>query len=149
MCPVGAAFVDTPLGDLSHQGSMSSSSYSQVQQYRYKQAQVWPSKAKVNPNSAISLDSDGSVDPLGSNVVGGWAAQPGEGHFTVECSGKGSCDRELGLCDCFDGFTGAACQRSAFLLFVECPPPRLCMQSNLRTSPPDRPSLKSLSDVPE
>jgi hypothetical protein len=43
---------------------------------------------------------------------GGWAAQTGETHFLVECSAKGACDRALGLCSCFDGYTGASCQRS-------------------------------------
>lgn len=32
-----------------------------------------------------------------------------------ECSDQGVCDRATGLCTCFDGFTGSACQRT------ECP----------------------------
>lgn len=32
-----------------------------------------------------------------------------------ECSDRGVCDRATGLCTCFDGFTGSACQRT------ECP----------------------------
>merc|ERR1711862_1028729 len=35
-----------------------------------------------------------------------------EGHFYTECSNKGLCDRELGLCECFDGYTGSSCQRT-------------------------------------
>ena len=30
----------------------------------------------------------------------------------VECSNAGSCNKRLGLCECFPGFTGNACQRS-------------------------------------
>jgi hypothetical protein len=30
----------------------------------------------------------------------------------VECSNKGICDRKSGLCDCFTGYEGVACQRS-------------------------------------
>jgi len=90
VCPVGTAFVDTPLGDLDHNGAVSPSSYSKVQWSQYKQPEVWPTSA----------------------ALGGFAAQPGETHFAVECSGKGSCDRALGVCECYDGFTGAACQRT-------------------------------------
>lgn len=31
----------------------------------------------------------------------------------VECSDQGLCDRATGLCSCFPGFTGSACQRTA------------------------------------
>ena len=94
VCPVGSAFVDTPAGDLNHDGLVTKgeSGYS-LEQYlnpTYKQHEQWPSDASE----------------------GGWAAQPGEAHFLVECSGKGACDRYLGVCRCYDGYTGSACQRS-------------------------------------
>ena len=45
----------------------------------------------------------------------------------VECSNMGDCDRDTGLCECRDGFSGDACQR------MRCPtgtltgsPPREC-----------------------
>merc|ERR1711871_1777119 len=36
-----------------------------------------------------------------------------EGHFYMECSNAGLCDRCTGVCECFDGWTGAACTRRA------------------------------------
>ncbi len=33
-------------------------------------------------------------------------------HQPAECSNKGSCNRKTGECQCFTGFTGAACQRT-------------------------------------
>lgn len=47
-----------------------------------------------------SLNSDIAMNGLGSV------------HRYAECSGRGLCDRETGLCGCFDGYTGDACQRT-------------------------------------
>jgi hypothetical protein len=33
-------------------------------------------------------------------------------HPYVECANKGICNRETGLCECFIGYDGLACQRS-------------------------------------
>jgi len=44
-------------------------------------------------------------DTVGSNDL----------HPYVECSNKGICDRQTGMCDCFIGYDGIACQR------MECP----------------------------
>lgn len=40
--------------------------------------------------------------PLSSSVA----------HQPMECANRGVCDRSSGLCSCFPGFTGSACQRS-------------------------------------
>ncbi|GMH52091.1 hypothetical protein TrRE_jg12443, partial [Triparma retinervis] len=34
-------------------------------------------------------------------------------HALVECSNAGICDRSIGICECFEGYTGAACRRSS------------------------------------
>ena len=91
VCPVGKAFVDTPAGDLNHNG-LTGQEYaiSQKNKRAYQAYESWPSSA----------------------AAGGWEAQAGESHFLVECSAKGACDRTMGVCQCFDGYTGASCQRS-------------------------------------
>ena len=76
------------------------------------------------------------ADPLAGYVVtkilrtiqrasGDWERWPGdyhgsgtsiaddEGHFYMECSNRGLCDRKSGICECFDGYTGLACARQA------------------------------------
>jgi len=45
-----------------------------------------------------------------------WVDAPdktGHHHKYVECAAKGICDRETGLCECFDGYEGKACQRTS------------------------------------
>ena len=34
-------------------------------------------------------------------------------HEYMECSNKGVCDRERGMCTCFNGYEGSACQRAS------------------------------------
>jgi hypothetical protein len=36
---------------------------------------------------------------------------PTTAHALTECSNRGICDKVNGLCICFDGFSGSACQR--------------------------------------
>lgn len=51
--------------------------------------------------------------------AGDWERWPGyfftggdEGHFYMECSNRGLCDRSTGQCNCFPGYEGEACRRS-------------------------------------
>lgn len=38
---------------------------------------------------------------------------PRSAHAVMECSNRGVCDRSTGLCSCFEGFAGSACQRTS------------------------------------
>ena len=45
-----------------------------------------------------------------------WADVPSSStvaHAFAECSNRGTCNRGTGLCTCFDGFVGSACQRNS------------------------------------
>jgi len=52
-----------------------------------------------------------------ANPGGTWERWPSfgqnnEGHFYMECSNRGVCDRKEGTCECFEGYEGEACRRS-------------------------------------
>lgn len=42
-----------------------------------------------------------------------WGVDSAVLHEAVECSYRGSCNRNTGECECFDGFEGAACERTS------------------------------------
>jgi len=87
-CPFGLGFVDTPQGDLNHDGSITDTTVA----VQWNVMNTW----ERFPNVA------------GSDYV----ARSNEGHFYVECSNKGFCDRTSGLCECFEGYEGSSCQRT-------------------------------------
>lgn len=87
-CPYGAAFADSALGDLNHDGDVS---------------------VADTIAAGDSQTTDGSVN----EVWQGLNQAEDEAHFYAECSGKGICDRSSGECACFGGYTGHACQRSS------------------------------------
>ena len=41
------------------------------------------------------------------------ASKYDEAHFFKECAGKGQCDRSTGVCECYPGWEGSGCKRSA------------------------------------
>ena len=102
MCPGSYAFVDTPVGDLNHNGIID------VVNAGYVQTQF--SGALVPEFYPLA---DLLAAPLPSPVtMPYYSAADGEAHFWQECSGKhSSCNRATGTCNCLPGFTGAACNR--------------------------------------
>jgi len=86
-CPFGYAHVDSPKGDLD--GSTGTLS---------------------GPNYPLLVGS--TVYPFGT-VEQYPDAASNEGHFYMECSNKGLCNRDEGLCECFPGYEGSACQRAS------------------------------------
>ena len=71
-----------------------------------------------------------SYEMFPTDASKGYAAANNEGHFYKECSGTGTCDRTLGQCTCFAGYTGAACQRS------ECASADKAHARGIRSPPP-------------
>merc|ERR1719420_2442838 len=82
----------------------------------------------VNADGTFTLDKDctvagglhGSVFKMMETMAapqGTWESWPGdaventqdEGHFYMECSNQGLCDRGTGECECFDGYSGVDC----------------------------------------
>jgi EGF-like domain len=104
-CPVELSFADTQRGDLNHDGVVSLSSdgglvntqWSVLQEYEQFPPVAWTTVQNVLVHSDAPVSADN-----------------GEAHFYAECSGKGSCNRATGECECAVGYTGAACQRSEF-----------------------------------
>ncbi|OQS06265.1 hypothetical protein THRCLA_01679 [Thraustotheca clavata] len=86
VCPFGKAHVDTPKGDINMDRSSSTAGLILTNSQMYPGG-TWEYN---NPN-----------------------ALPDEGHFYMECSNAGLCDRSTGLCQCFPGFEGSSCQRAA------------------------------------
>jgi len=93
-CQFGLAHVDSPKGDLdSSNGALSGPDVNVVTDsfvYPYGTNEQFPDMA----------GTDG-------NVI------DNTGHYYMECSNKGLCDRGAGVCECFPGYEGSACQRAS------------------------------------
>ena len=96
MCQFGLAHVDTPKGDLdASSGALTGPDTLVIQNdaiYPFGTTEQFPSM----------YDSDQNV-------------MTNSAHYYRECSNKGICDRGSGLCACFDGYSGSACQ------YASCP----------------------------
>jgi hypothetical protein len=95
MCQFGMAIVDTPKGDLDSSMKITGSGIEVA-----RNSQLYP--YGTSEQYANMVDSSGNV-------------LTNTGHEYVECSNKGLCDRQTGLCKCVIGFSGSACQ------IMQCP----------------------------
>jgi len=107
-CQYELAWVDTPRGDLNHDGALTladglgasnAGGLSKVQWSASLEYEVFPSS--VTANHGVNSD------PL--------SAANNEAHFYAECSNRGSCNTDSGECECQPGYTGSACQRGALI----------------------------------
>jgi len=94
ICQFGLAHVDTPKGDLDASSGVLSGP-----------------DTVVIPNSAMypygTTEQYPAVTDVDGNVLTNTA------HEYRECSNKGICDRSTGVCTCFEGYEGSACQRAS------------------------------------
>jgi hypothetical protein len=118
ICQFGLAHVDTPKGDLDASGAIESPGRTltiedtttkgtnkiQVENsfaYPYGTVEKYPDTRDTRSIGAKGVETDDYLKETG--------------HFPMECSNKGICDRTAGACTCFPGYSGSSCQ------YASCP----------------------------
>lgn len=94
VCMHGLAHVDTPKGDLDMSGDV------------------------IAPDTKVVIDNSfqfpyGTTEQFPQMEDSDYGELTNSAHYYMECSNKGTCDRDSGVCECFDGYDGAACQRAS------------------------------------
>ena len=92
-CSFTKAYADSPVGDLNANEAMDVNLQLHFSHSNSLQGEIYPVH--------YGLARTSNTDP--------W----NEAHFYRECANKGLCDRKTGQCDCFPGFEGEGCQRTA------------------------------------
>lgn len=93
VCQFGLAHVDTPKGDLDMSGSITGPDLT------------------IAENSFVFPYGTSEQFPQGRDSD--LREVTNSAHYYMECSNKGTCNRDTGECECFDGYDGAACQRAS------------------------------------
>lgn len=97
LCSYGNAFVDTPIGDANGDNVVGVSLVERAHQSNTPQSEQYHSDYAAARSTFRDREA--------------WD----EAHFYQECSGKGVCDTDSGVCECFEGYTGEACSQ------LDCP----------------------------
>lgn len=66
----------------------------------------------VMVGGGVQPDCSARICPVGKMFGGAVSPSLDQSHDLAECSNNGLCDRGTGQCSCFNGYEGAACQRS-------------------------------------
>lgn len=93
VCQFGLAHVDTPKGDLDMSGTITGPDLTVAENsfnYPYGTSEQFPQGRDSDLNEVTN-----------------------SAHYYMECSNKGTCDRDTGECNCFPGYDGSACQRAS------------------------------------
>lgn len=113
ICYFNYAFVDTPLGDVNADGIIDMKINMDERTKNYATESYNNMYGVARP---IDTDSGAVADLDGDGLAYNEAKQSGrwdEAHFYRECSNKGICNRATGQCECFPGYEGEGCQRTA------------------------------------
>jgi len=73
---------------------------------------------RIVVDSGINWDADNTTDPDGDGysntghvqIIKFSPATTGNYEYLSECGGRGNCDYDSGICDCYSGYTGLACE---------------------------------------
>jgi hypothetical protein len=94
VCQFGLAHVDTPKGDLDAS-----------------------SGEPDGPDKIVAIKSEmypyGTTEQFPAMTDSANTELSETAHYYMECSNKGICDRSSGVCECFPGYEGSACQRAS------------------------------------
>lgn len=102
ICQFGLAHVDVPKGDLdASSGALTMTNLKA------------PGTIVANVATGSFMYPKGTSEQFPDMIDSSMDIVTNSAHDYAECSNKGSCDRATGNCQCFEGYSGSACQRAS------------------------------------